>query len=540
MSHQVTSDHRGASILVAQLAASGLREAVISPGSRNAPLTIAFDAHPQIRTHVVIDERAAAYYALGLGLKTGVPAAVVCTSGTASLNHAPAIAEAFHHKTPLISITADRPTSVIERGHGQSIFQAGVFGKNVGHSVVIDECEMSNSTIIVETKKAFDIALTGTSAHINVPFEEPLYGVMPVEEWNLIAGSKSEKVCSGTVDFPEELLKPDLKVLILAGSLPQYVQGNGAVIYLPGICERWSGITGDAVMHSADLLMGRNNGELPEELEPDVVITVGTPTLSKALRNHFLKTKPLHFHLSDSGKGWDIWDELSLTINYNPIDALLQFQEVGSFNSEYIKAWKKLEKTADLTDSPWSDALVFQTVFDSVNSSVNIHLSNSTSARYPQLIRAKDGLNFHCNRGVAGIDGCTSTAVGYAMNSDSDVLLITGDIAFLYDLNGLASVDALPKNLKVVVINNGGGEIFRWLNGPEKTDLVDKYFETKPRTIVKDAAKYCGLTYFCATNKDETQRGVEELFKGGSGPAILEVITDGLKSTEVYKKILSR
>ena len=395
MNQQVTSDHRGASILVAQLAASGLREAVISPGSRNAPLTIAFDAHPQIRTHVVIDERAAAYYALGLGLKTGVPAAVVCTSGTASLNHAPAIAEAFHHKSPLISITADRPTSVIERGHGQSIFQAGVFGKNVGHSVVIDECKMSNSKIIVEAKKAFDVASSGTSSHINVPFEEPLYGVVPVEEWNLIAGRKSEKVCSETVDFPEDLLRPDLKVLILAGSLPQYVQGNGAVIYLPGICERWSGITGDAVMHSADLLMGRNNGELPEELEPDIVITVGTPTLSKALRNHFLKTKPLHFHLSDSGKGWDIWGELSSTINYNPIDALLQFHEVGSFNSEYIKAWEKLEKTVDLTDSPWSDALVFQTIFDSVNSSVNIHLSNSTSARYTQLIRAKNGHNFH-------------------------------------------------------------------------------------------------------------------------------------------------
>ena len=114
---------------------------------------------------------------------------------------------------------------------------------------------------------------------------------------------------------------------------------------------------------------------------------------------------------------------------------------------------------------------------------------------------------------MAGIDGCTSTAVGYAINSDSDVLLITGDNAFLYDLNGLASVDALPKNLKVVVINNGGGQIFRWLDGPERTGLVDKYFETKPRTIVKDAAKYCGLTYFCATNKDETQRGVEELFQ---------------------------
>ena len=119
-----TSDHKGASVLVAQLAASGLKHVVISPGSRNAPLTIAFDAHPEVETHVIIDERSAAYYALGLGLRTGTPTAVVCTSGTAALNHGPAIAEAFHGRTPLISITADRPTTVIDKGHGQSVFQA--------------------------------------------------------------------------------------------------------------------------------------------------------------------------------------------------------------------------------------------------------------------------------------------------------------------------------------------------------------------------------------------------------------------------------
>ncbi|MBM71370.1 MAG: 2-succinyl-5-enolpyruvyl-6-hydroxy-3-cyclohexene-1-carboxylic-acid synthase [Crocinitomicaceae bacterium] len=536
MGNYQTSDHRGASVLVAQLAASGLKHVVISPGSRNAPLTIAFDAHPQIKTHVVVDERSAAHVALGLGLETGIPAAVICTSGTAAINHGPAMAEAFHHRITLISITADRPTSVIGKGHGQSVFQTGVFGKNCKHSVVIDELEMSDEAIIVETAKAFIIASKGTSVHINVPFEEPLYGLLKSsEDLNLIGASNS---IDQNIEIPEELCKDGAKILLVAGSIPFYKRRKPTTI-LPGICEKFSGLSGQSVIHSADMLMAQNGGVLPDELAPEIVITLGTPTLSKSFRNYLISQKPKHFHVGDTGKGWDTWGELAKTIDADTSLWLEAFEGAEKIDKDFASAWAKLEKSANTDGLPWSDLKAFDIVLKATPENARIHLSNSTSARYVQMVDTSLSKTIHCNRGVAGIDGCTSTAVGNALNSEAPVVIITGDVAFQYDLNGLATIDEVPGNLRVVVINNGGGEIFRWLDGPESMGLVDKYFETKPRTSVKAAAEYCGLNYFCARNQVETQKAMDEMMQNNAA-SILEVITDGLKSTEVYKTILSK
>jgi 2-succinyl-5-enolpyruvyl-6-hydroxy-3-cyclohexene-1-carboxylate synthase len=532
----MTSDHRGASALVAQLSASGLQHVVISPGSRNAPLTIAFDSHPDIKTHVVVDERSAAHVAMGLSLETGIPAAVICTSGTAAINHGPAMAEAFHHRIPLISITADRPTSVIERGHGQSLFQAGVFGKNCKHSVVIDELELSDEGIVVETAKAFNIASKGTSVHINVQFDEPLYGLEKRSaNLNLIQPSKST---DKHIEIPDELCEKGAKILLVAGSLPFYKRRKTST-KLPGICEKFSGISGPSIVHSADMLMAQTGGSLPGELAPDIVITVGTPTLSKYFRNYLISQKPKHYHVSNSGKGWDTWGELVKTIEADSSSWLESFENAQTIDTEFAAAWSKLDKSANTDGLPWSDLTAFDEVLKSTPENARVHLSNSTSARYVQMVHASHNKAIHCNRGVAGIDGCTSTAVGNALNSGVPVVLLTGDVAFQYDLNGLATVEEVPKNLRVVVINNGGGEIFRWLEGPESLGLVDKYFETRPRTTVKSAAEYCGLNYFCARNQDETQKAMEEMMRNDAA-SILEVVTDGLKSTEVYKTILSR
>ena len=536
MGKNQTSDHRGASVLVAQLAASGLKHVVISPGSRNAPLTIAFDKNPDIETHVVVDERSAAHVALGLGLETGVPVAVICTSGTAAINHGPAIAEAFHHKIPLISITADRPTRVIEKGHGQSVFQSGLFGKNCKHSVVIDELELSDEAIIVETAKAFNIASKGTSVHINVPFEEPLYGITDFDNGlNLIESSNES---NNGLEIPVDLCEEGARVLIVAGSLPFYKRKKSSTV-LPGVFEKFSGISGPSVVHSADLLLAQFGNHLPVDLVPEIIVTIGTPTLSKSFRNFLINLKPKHYHICDSGKGWDTWGELVRTIDADPFTWLEEFEKSQNIDEDFISNWAKLDKTAEIDSLPWSDVVAFNTVLNSSPDNARIHLSNSTSARYVQMVDYPNTNSIHCNRGVAGIDGCTSTAVGNALNTDRTVILVSGDVAFQYDLNGLATVEEVPENLRIIVINNGGGEIFRWLDGPESLGLVDKYFETKPRTTVKAASEYCGLNYFCARNQDETLRAMEKMMLI-EGASILEVVTDSLKSTEVYKTILSK
>jgi len=535
-----TSDHKGASILVSQLAYNGLTHAVISPGSRNAPLTIAFDAHPDIETHVVIDERSAAHVALGMALRTGRPAAVVCTSGTAALNHGPAIAEAFHQNIPLISITADRPSAAIGKGHGQSIFQNYIFENNCVGFFLIDELIMNEEEIALVTSEAYCVAKSGP-VHINVPFDEPLYGLCEGVDFRFVESSVNSE---SDLFIPEGMNLVDSKVLVIAGGLPFYKR-NGKMLRMAGICESFSGFTGKSIIHSGDLFTAITQGNWADELIPDTIITVGTPTMSKALRNAITDLNVEHFHVSLDGDGWDTFGKGFMNIHANPCEWLAFFEQEVVQNNGFLEAWvdlkKSLEESGVNSDTPWSDLLAFNTLFKNVPNFSTIHLSNSTSARYAQLIEPAKGVQIHSNRGVAGIDGCTSTSVGDALVAENShrVTLVTGDIAFIYDLNGLATVQELPKNLRIVVINNGGGEIFRWLDGPIETGLVDKYFETKPKTSIKTAAEYCGLDYFCATDVESTIMGMEQL-NNTKGPSILEVKTDAHISTSVYKSILSK
>ena len=535
-----TSDHKGASILVAQLAYNGLTNAVISPGSRNAPLTIAFDAHPDIDTHVVIDERSAAHVALGMALRTGRPAAVICTSGTAALNHGPAIAEAFHQRIPLISITADRPTTSIGKGHGQSVFQNYVFENNCLGCFLVDELIMNEEEIALVASEAYAVAKNGP-VHINVPFEEPLYGLCDFIEFDFVESSVNSE---SELFIPEGMNREDTKILVIAGGLPFYKRGDESP-RIAGICEKFSGFSGENIIHSGDLFTARLKGNWADELLPDTIITVGTPTLSKALRHAISEIDVEHFHVSLDGDGWDTFNKGCVTINADPYEWLKFFSQEVVQKSRFLSAWAEVKKSLYGSvincDTPWSDLIAFETLFKNVPTHSTIHLSNSTSARYAQLVEAAEGVIIHSNRGVAGIDGCTSTAVGDAIVADKGhrVTLITGDIAFIYDLNGLATVGELPDNLRIVVINNGGGEIFRWLDGPEETGLVDKYFETKPKSSLKAAAAYCGLAYFCATDVESTIVGME-LLNNTNGPSILEVKTDAHISTSIYKSILSK
>lgn len=532
-----TSDHPAATLLVQALADSGLKHAVISPGSRNAPLTIAFDAHPLITTHVIVDERSAAHFALGLALRDGVPAAVICTSGTAALNHGSAVAEAYHHGIPLISITADRPLSARGRGHGQSVYQKDVFGLNCGISIEVDELQLSEEDIYNVGRNVFAETITKSMpTHINVPFEEPLYGLaeyeMSDEEFVPVEITQE----SDLEEF-EEISRKFKRPMLLGGSLPFFIR-NEFTTNLPGVCENFSGANGNAIVKSGDMMMRILGGSFTEEIIPDVVITFGTPTLSKAIRNEIIKLDIPHYHIEYDGNEWDTFNTLIDSIHGTPRD-------LGGFDLDegYVQAWEKLKSQVESYDAvAWSDLKAFEILLGSEylkNSAV--HLSNSTSARYAQIVQLARGVRLHSNRGVAGIDGCTSTALGDAVAADENelVFLISGDIAFRYDLNGLALAEKLPKNLRVIVINNGGGEIFRWLKGPQETGLVEKYFETKPTTTVKAAAEYCGLTYFCGVDIESAIEGIEKLSKH-DGPAILELVTDPEMSESVYKNLLAK
>ena len=552
---QMSSSHPAAAVLAAVLAEQGVRHAVVSPGSRNAPLVIALHHQPDIDVRVSIDERAAAHHALGLALATWTPVPVVCTSGTAALNHGPALAEAFHARIPLLSITADRPAEVIGRGHGQTLNQAGVHAMHTVHHDVLDESTMDVDTLAAKARHAMRKALhggPGQSAgpvHLNVPFEEPLYDLA-----RAIAVPTSVKTAPDSASDGADLKVPeDLrgalnegKVLVVAGPRPAAVHRTPHAtlkVNLPCLAERGAYVEGPLVTHGGERLL--HDGQWPDALKPEAVITLGLPPMSKALRAA-LGDVP-HWHvgtdLEGEGSGWDIWATLQGEVSA----AVLSAPTTHEAEEVWTRAQALLTRVDSAQQPEWSDLSAWKTLVDTWRSWGQetrpnaLHVANSASARYAQWSNLGEALGpdnvFHANRGVAGIDGCTSTAVGWAAATGKATWMVIGDVAFHYDANALLT-DPVPSELRIVVMNNGGGGIFRWLPGTQHPELFERHFETPPNRTVEAQAKAMGATHFLATNEAELREALSEVVHT-SGPTVLEVRTPSAQSAAVLTDYLA-
>ena len=549
-----SSSHPAAAVLAAVLAEQGVRHAVVSPGSRNAPLVLALHHQPEITVHVSIDERAAAHHALGLALATWTPVPAVCTSGTAALNHGPALAEAFHARIPLMSITADRPAEVVGRGHGQSITQAGVHAAHTVHHDVLDESRMNLEELTRRARRALRLALVGgpgSSAgpvHLNVPFEEPLYDLAPAPSLPAHTPASdlaSERPCMSVPADLQEALERG-RVVVVAGPRPVMAARSAAAgleVNLPCLAERGAGVTGPLVLHGTERLL--HDGSWPQDLQPEAVLTLGLPPMSKALRKA-MEGLP-HWHvgedLTGEGAGWDVWGSLKGSAP----SEVLRHSTSASFKKTWSNAQQHLERAIASFDAKWSDlsAWIAMThtwsTWDDEARPAALHVANSASARYAQwldldLACAKKAC-FHANRGVAGIDGCLSTALGWhAGQVDSgkkpQTWVITGDVAFHYDSNAFLTESSLTRQgLKVVVINNGGGGIFRWLPGTQHGEVFDRHFETPPARTVASVAQGANSTYLRASSASELKQALEHA-RDEEGLVMLEVITPNMESAK--------
>ena len=552
---QMSSSHPAAAVLAAVLAEQGVRHAVVSPGSRNAPLVIALHHHPDIDVRVSIDERAAAHHALGLALATWTPVPVVCTSGTAALNHGPALAEAFHARIPLLSITADRPSKVIGRGHGQTLNQAGVHALHTVHHDVLDESTMDIDTLAAKARHAMRQALhggPGQSAgpvHLNVPFEEPLYDLA-----RAVAVPKAVETVPDSTSDRADLKVPEAlrgalnegKVLVVAGPRPAAVHRTPHAtlkVNLPCLAERGAYVEGPLVTHGGERLL--HDGQWPDALKPEAVITLGLPPMSKALRAA-LGDVP-HWHvgtdLEGEGSGWDIWATLQGEVSASVLSA----PTTHGAKEVWTRAQALLTRVDSAQQPEWSDLSAWKTLVDTWRSWGQetrpnaLHVANSASARYAQWSDLGKALGpdtvFHANRGVAGIDGCTSTAVGWAAATGKATWMVTGDVAFHYDANALLT-DPVPSELRIVVMNNGGGGIFRWLPGTQHPDLFERHFETPPNRTVEAQARAMGATHFLATNEAELREALSKVLHT-SGPTVLEVRTPSAQSAAVLTDYLA-
>lgn len=545
----LTTDKLSCNILADLLAAHGVREVVLSPGSRNAPLVIALNRRSDLRCHVVIDERSAAFIALGMAIQSDAPTAIVCTSGTALLNYAPAVAEAFYRRIPLIVISADRPEEWIDQDDSQTIWQQDALAPYVKRS-----CDISARTDFPGGKwwtdrvinDALLESLSGRRGpvHINIRLDAPLnrftdYSPGSARVIRSVTGHDDISVAEarrlGT------LLASPRKVMIIAGFLNPDERLNRAVgrlACLPNVTvltETLSNLHSPRFIGRIDATLCRMSADEKERLKPDVVITTGGALVSRFIKEWLRGLDGLeHWHVGYSHTTIDCFKHLSLRIELPPsrfMGRLAAAMQPHRTPSSYAEEWASIAGRAAkihdayVTSAPWSDLKALSWVFGHIPRGWNLHLSNGTPVRYAQLMDCGLIHRSDCNRGVSGIDGCTSTALGASAIYGDTTLLISGDMSFQYDISALSSPLMTPR-FKMIVMLNGGGGIFRFISSTSSLPELEKYFAVGTCLPLRELAQAYGIAYHEADSTEALATAFRAFASETGRPAILAIITD--------------
>jgi 2-succinyl-5-enolpyruvyl-6-hydroxy-3-cyclohexene-1-carboxylate synthase len=544
--------------LAAILLAKGITDIVISPGSRSGPLVHTLATNDKFNCRTVVDERSAGYFALGLAQAKQKPVALVCSSGTSTLNYAPAVAEAFYQNIPLIVLTADRPAYWIDQGENQTIRQNNIYRDFCKKEITLpmgeSEKELWFAGRIIN--EALNTAVSGTPGpvHIDIPLEEPLHDLLdedlpPVK---IIERTETETVLpeSGLAKLATIFNKAE-KVLILSGQqnpnpwlekiLADLVEKTGVVV----LKEHLANLNHPHFCGSVDILTTSLLSESPEEFKADLLISLGGTFVSKPLKQFLRKNRPEnHWHLSLSNQHYDTYQSLTRVINIETTSFFAQLSEqVHSKGKDYFNRWKSKEKQVEqvrenyISQLDFCDLKVFGTIQKDIPENSIVHLGNSSPVRYALICDAAKNVEYYGNRGVSGIDGSLSTAVGFASESDKINTVILGDLSFFYDSNALWNKYVNP-NLRIIVIHNGGGNLFSMIKGPGDSPAFKEYFFTENKTSAKGIAQTFGLDYFSAANEPELEKQLQLFYSDKQQKsAILEIFTDAELNTKVFREL---
>jgi 2-succinyl-5-enolpyruvyl-6-hydroxy-3-cyclohexene-1-carboxylate synthase len=539
-----------AQIVISACHQFNIETVVISPGSRNAPLTIGFSNHPEIETLSVVDERSAAFFALGIAQQTQKPVALLCTSGSALLNYYPAIAEAFYSNIPLVVISADRPKHLIDIGDGQTIRQENVFEKHILFSANLIENEKfktRNSQLIGE---ALQVAVSRKGpVHINVPFDEPLYEIVDelqdfhfphismssldnshinYDEFSTIWNSAEKKMILVGVNYPDDELHKLMDV---------YVDDNSVLI----LTETTSNLHHKKAINSIDQLIFSLDENQFKDLKPDILVTFGGMIVSKKIKQFLRKYPPKHHWNIDEKKAINTFFCLSEFIQTKPVNFFRNFNlKIDKLDSDYQNKWleirdDKREKHVEyLSRAIHSDFKVFEQIIESVPNHCQLQISNSSIIRYAQLFSVDKTNTVFCNRGTSGIDGSTSTAIGAAFANKNQTVFITGDLSFFYDSNALWN-NNIPANFRIIIINNSGGGIFKIIPGPKSTNAAT-YFETPHSLTAEHLCKMYGLDYLKADSTETVTAQLKGFYEVSGKPKILEIFTPSEENDLILKE----
>ena len=543
--------------LVAICAAQGIRQVVLSPGSRCAPLTLAFARHPEMEVRTIADERAAAFIALGLAQQLKEPVVLVCTSGSAALNYYPAVAEAFFQQIPLLVLTADRPPEWVDQWDGQTIFQEEVYGKHVKKSFRFPDSfahpdqvrhghRISNEAILVCRQ------FPAGPVHLNIPLREPFYPeegelfhfpkhppVVRLEPSEVRLGEMAlEKLKSELANFQRILLVPGQQASnpSLLALIERLAQNQQVVV----VADTLSNLQGKGTITLHDHWLGRE--ELHAALAPDLVISFGKSIISKSLKLFLRKQDLQHWHIQPDGQAKDTYAGLTRILGSDPFAFLTWLStHLPPMESDYAPRWQLLEEQIAsslplaLKEVDFGEYSAVKQVLEALPANGQLHVANSMAIRYVNFLGRRTQ-EICCNRGTSGIDGSNSTAVGASLISQAPVTLLTGDMAFFYDRNAFWHNYPMP-NLRVIVLNNQGGGIFRLIDGPARQPELEEFFETKQALSAKSLAEEYGFGYASVMTSEQLESALLKFYEPSLQPKIIEIISDSPRNAAILKKI---
>lgn len=554
-----------AQTLVSLCISKGIHHVVISPGSRNAPLTLSFSQHPEIHAYSIVDERCAAFLALGMAQQLRKPVAVICTSGSAMLNYYPAIAEAFYSNVPIVVISADRPEYLIDVGDGQTIRQQHVFKNHINYEANLKQDIVHKSTLLSnshqlseemervlqakvqayneqEINRALNAAMEHNGpVHINAPFDEPLYllqenmvvtpTLIPQKEKTVVDASKITKAAT--------VWSQSKRKLVLVGTLPpntiwkKYLEILAEDPSVMVLTETTSNLRDERFFNAIDqlILPIEKNEALLDAFLPDVMLTLGGMIVSKKIKAILRKRQPKHHWHIHENRVFDTFFCLEYFFQMNPNDFFASFfAQTQHIESNYKHFWTaiKVDREAKhmqyLKQIAFTDLKAFELIINALPTSLILHLGNSSTVRYAQLFPIDSNIELYCNRGTSGIDGSTSTAIGTSIVAEKQTVLITGDLSFFYDSNALWN-NYIPKHFRIILINNNGGGIFRILPGNKNSENFNTYFETIHSYTAKQLAEMHHFDYETATDEATLKKALSTFYHESEKPKLLEVFT---------------
>lgn len=547
-----------ARILADLLPLHGVERVVVSPGSRNAPVIAALHRHGDIALPVVIDERSAAFVALGMSLQSGRPVGVCCTSGTALLNYAPAVAEAYYRQIPLIVISADRPEEWIDQDDSQTLWQQDALAPYVKR-----RCDISPRLDFANgpwwaNRVINDALLEAVSGrpgpvHINIRLDAPLNVEEPAPAGPRVITEIAPEgtLPTGYVRELASLLASPRRVMVIAGFHTPDARLNKALsrmAALPNVAvltETISNLHSPLFISRIDSTLCRLTEEERRAMAPDTVITVGGALVSRHIKE-WIRSLPAeveHWHVGVSHTTVDCFRHLTMRVEIAP--RIFMSQLAGAMGShrapgDYADMWRKAAlRAAAIHDekvavAPWSDLKALAYVISRIPPKWNLHLSNGTPIRYAQLMDCNHIHRTDCNRGVSGIDGCTSTALGASTAYGGVTLLITGDMSFQYDIAPLSSQLLTPR-FKIIVVCNGGGGIFRFIGATSDMPEREQYLSVGTRLPLRDLCRGYGLSYYEASSEAGLVAAFPLFAAESTRPALLALHTPPLLSAEILK-----